>query len=564
MSQGMVTPWNVLSDKITKKVQEHKAKQVAAQEQEEQTEFAIRMGAINDALSRPDDPRSAAIIDQAIEQMKKHVPKTSIPIIDAYHQVAKLFHKKKKEMAGGKVQGQGQGKGPPPSPAPSPAPSPSPVPSGSGGGTGQPAPRNDPEAASQPGTGPNSPGAGAQVPPAMSLGQMATMARPSPTQEGTAAGEKQVGEMEVVRREKLRAADEVINELDRRGYKIPDKVRASLIAQAEGLQLPATTRLQRVVVKDPSDPTKRIPGVQDMDTGEVFSPDGNKIENPEVVSAAQTKPKVGWGKDAQGYYSFNIDPATNQPLPDTISRSGLPPQGYLDRFTLDQYHWVDDSGGVHEHPFTKKSGKDVPNTVPPGMQPPVPGQGQGQKGKTPGPGTSVKGAGGDRTIGTKDTGVLSPAGQRVVLQTQPVLDITNRLLDRIHAAGLDDDNQVGYLTVPSILYKLGYQSDKAMADDIAGLKLEGVVGALSALSGSSRSLPALRLAMQHTPDPSKDSPKEMRTKLTEMKRRLDEVMQTTKEHGGKRSKVSDIPAALKPPADRKKQDEEEEKFIMQF
>src|SRR6267154_3618773 len=76
------------------------------------------------------------------------------------------------------------------------------------------------------------------------------------------------------------------------------------------------------------------------------------------------KPRVGWTKlGPNKFMSFNIDPATNQPVPGSESTDNLPPSGYLDKVREGMYHWTDDSGNVHESPFTTRSFANVPSNV---------------------------------------------------------------------------------------------------------------------------------------------------------------------------------------------------------
>jgi hypothetical protein len=246
-----------------------------------------------------------------------------------------------------------------------------------------------------------------------------------------------------------------------------------------------------VTYADPNDPTRRLFGVQDLTTGQVFDQSGEPVEN-----ASQIQPSM---------------------LPSTH---------------VGQYTYTDDSGNVHQVPTVSTTGKDIPG-----------GKGKGaaagsapSAGRLAAPRGSSATGGGGRVIGTKDTGVLSGPAQNVLMKTQPVLDQVDRLLGDIDRLKLANNNDRMYLTGAYLAYRTGKASPEgSLANDIAGLSLGSVVEAASALQGSSRSIQALQKAIVHTPDPRVDSPALIREKLKTIKERLEDIVKDANTYGRKRT-----------------------------
>lgn len=126
-----------------------------------------------------------------------------------------------------------------------------------------------------------------------------------------------------------------------------------------------------------------------------------------------------------------------------------------------------------------------------------------------------------------------PAAQTTALtQIQPVLTETDRLLNRITELGLQNNNTPGYLAASRLKYAMGIAAPEGeLGANIADLSLGSLVEATSALRGSSRSLPALKIALEHTPNAWRDSPKMMYEKLSNIKRRLQDVVNEAKSGG---------------------------------
>lgn len=557
MSQGP-TPWNVLSTAIRNKVESSRAKHDAAEAQERQNEFdiimeGVRAHAANGTLT--DD-----MITQAQAKMQKLVPKETHPLIDAFTKV--LGHvrdaRRKKQQQGpgqGKPGGQGQSPGSGSQPSPGPSQPGTPVPPGTSGG-GSPAPQtaNAPIPALTP--------AGKPVGPGM---------YPSASEIGTAQATMQTAQDSALTQSRTAAVDALRKKYEGKG----DNGESGLNKEElKYLDIWATTghlppgalihsKRHPVTIEDPAGGPGLVPAMVDED-GIVYA-NGAEVQNPRIMP--KWKPRVGWAKLGPGkFVSFNIDPQTNQPIPGTESSANLPPNAYLDKLREGVYHYTDDAGNVHESPFTVRSFANVPTNMPaPGGTPAVPPafkalpKPKSKTGSTgTGTGTSTPKAKKSDIIGTKDAGILSPAGQKVLMTTEPVVNQA-RKLEKIFDDNPDlkTNDTPGYLLLPYILYRLGYASDGPLQEEIAGLSLGSVIEAASVLQGTSRSISALRLAMVHTPNAKVDSPAQIYRKLhNDIIPRLDDVMDAAKKYGRKRSSVAVPPGMDAPPSSIDKQAEE--------
>jgi len=128
---------------------------------------------------------------------------------------------------------------------------------------------------------------------------------------------------------------------------------------------------------------------------------------------------------------------------------------------------------------------------------------------------------------------LSPSGQKVVLDTQPVLDQVNNLIGKMDA--YKNINVPGYLSADRTLYAMGMKSNVAgeLADQVANLELQKIVAAASVMRGSSRTIQALKIAMQHTPNVWIDSPALIDSKLNTIRDRLTDVVNDAYTYGRK-------------------------------
>lgn len=396
MSTG-TTPWNVLSDAITKKIGTMRERAQKAKDQETQTEYKAWEGILNNPASTEEERQSA------LDHMKKAVPKDAIPIVEGYHKVVSAVHKMrgKSKQLGQQTQGQGQGQQQGQQLAQSgPGPNPNPVNSNS---------------SSTPGAAPTTP---APKPPSdLTLPKaLSDVAARAPAQAGKAAGQEEAAKEEILSKGREEAADRVRKYYKDKGKEMPEGLDEALSYEAAtGKNAPAGTlsrKMQRVTVRDPNDPSRRIPALQDMSSGVVFGPDGSEIPNPEVVSSAILKPKQGWKKEGGKIIGVMLDPLTGQTIPGSENPNILPPAGYLDKVQEGYIGFTDSDNNFVLVPKTTRTHPNVPDTgtggVPSDMKGPSKGQGKGQD-KGQGAGVSK--------VGVPDnTGKHLPPGSIVVGQ----------------------------------------------------------------------------------------------------------------------------------------------------
>ncbi len=544
-------PWMALSGMIQKKVGEARDRKQKMEDEARENQMQIIMGGVQSHAQN--GTLTDEMIQQSQEQMQKLVPKESIPVIEGWHKVMGAISRKKRATKGQSGQGGPQA-------------------------GGQASPAAPAQAATSPGV--QSP---TQATPGAPQAKPASM-YPSASEMGTAAGQQMAAQEDVMRQSRKTSVDAAKQYYQSQGKELPkDDERALTLWAATGHMPPASFGRSKMhpvsVFKD----GKYVPGLQmeeGEDVGKVIGPDGQEIADPEIMP--KWKPRTGWAKDDQGkFFSFAIDPATNQPVKGTEDYTNLPPSQYLEKYKTGFYYWVDDSGGVHEVPHTStsgivsgggaKMGKDTP-TVPPGMRGPSKTT---KSGARTGTGASAGTSAGapktiGRTIGTKDTGILNAQAQKVITTTQPVLDQVDRLLGDIDRLNLGDNNDSGYLFGSRLKYSLGKASPEGtLANDIAGLSLGSVVEAASALQGSSRSIVALKKALVHTPNPWVDSPKLIKEKLSTIKERLHDVVADANEFGRKRQPSTagpasgSVPPGMKSPPKQLTPDQEAEQYLNQ-
>lgn len=332
-----------------------------------------------------------------------------------------------------------------------------------------------------------------------------------------------------------------------------------------------------ITIEDPSGSGQLLPAMEEED-GTVWA-NGQQVANPRIMP--KWKPRKAVMRDAGGkFFSVNLDPVTNQPIPGTENYSELPPASYLEKIRDRQQLLTNDSGEVSIATLSTRSYVNVPANAVDGKLPAVPppmrklppavkskaGAGAG-KGAGAGAGTSSSRI--TPTGYTKDTGVLSPVAQRTLIQTEPVVNQA-RKLEQIFEdhPELKTNDTPGYLLLPYIAYRLGYATDGALEEEIAGLSLGSVIEAASALQGTSRSISALRLAMIHTPNAKLDSPEQIYRKLhNDIIPRLDEIVDAAHKYGRKRA-TSDYgpnsaPAAVQSPPTKSDADQAAEKWLQE-
>lgn len=536
------TPWNVLSGAIRKRVNESHERAQKQKEEERQTEYKAWEGVLTNPASTEEERRTA------LDHLRKQVPKETIPLIEGYHKMVDAMHRLKRGKSGAGKQGQGQGPGDAgggPGAGPVASPGAAAGEGGRGGGT----PPTAPPPSGTPVTTPQAaPGAASGAAGDTSLAKtLSDVSARAPGVAGRMEGQAESAKESILSQSRLATVKAMRNSYAEKGEEgLPKELDNALTMWAVTGHFPTGTmtrpHMHPVTVVGPDQ--SLIPGMQD-DQGYVWA-NGEVIENPTVMP--KWKPRHGYAKDAQGkFFSFAIDPQTNQPVPGTENYEELPPASYLEHVRQGMYHWTDDSGGVHESPFSVGSFVKVPSNaegravpaVPPAFAKLPKPQGKGAGG-TKGAGTGT----GGRILGTKDTGVLSPVGQRALMTTEPVANQAKKLAKIIEDAGLTENNQAGYLLMPYILYRLGYASEGALESEIAGLSLGSVIEAASALQGSSRAISALRLAMVHTPNAKLDSPKQIYNKLhNDIIPRLDDIIGAANKYGRKRTPSTVGPGA---------------------
>lgn len=154
---------------------------------------------------------------------------------------------------------------------------------------------------------------------------------------------------------------------------------------------------------------------------------------------------------------------------------------------------------------------------------------------------------------------LIPAAQNTIVAAQPVLDQVDKLIGDIDALKIGDNNTPGYLFGSRLKYAAGMSSPEgSLGKDIAGLSLGSVVEAASVLKGSSRSVLALKKALEHTPNPWKDSPKLMKEKLKTIQDRLKDVVADAYKYGKKGAPGSGLGP---PPGKGASADEEAQRYL---
>ena len=545
-----VSAFEKLSDMIQGKVADARARKQKSEDQERDNQMKIIMSGIQ--AHAQNGTLTDDMIQNAEAQMGKLVPKDSIPLIQGWNKVMGMVSRKRgQNKQGGQPAQAAPGKAATPNPAP---PTPQAQPAGAPGASGAQNPPSAPSAPSAPGAKPSM--------------------FPSATDMGTAAGKQQAAQEQVLRKERLSSADAANKWYESQGKTMPEGERQAMQLWAITGHFPPAafgrTKMHPVTVMGENG--ELVPALQVTegdDAGIVIGSDGKPIDNPKIAS--KWKPGRGWAKDAKGkFYSFAIDPATNQPIKGTEDYSALPPSQYLDHYKEGMYYWTDDSGNVHATPNPTHTGVVTSGSgAPMGKQPGEKSSGKPAAAAVPkslyGPSKSGSGGGG-RVVGTKDTGVLNSPAQTVITKTQPVLDQVDRLVSDIDRLGLQDNNDSGYLFTSMMKYKFGKASpDGSLGNDIAGLSLGSVVEAASALGGTSRSLTALKKALQHTPNPWVDSPKLMREKLVTIKERLQDIVHDANEYGRKRqpstSGAASVPANMRGPQSQLTPDQEAEQYL---
>jgi hypothetical protein len=302
---------------------------------------------------------------------------------------------------------------------------------------------------------------------------------------------------------------------------------------------PATGRPQRLPVDGNYDPSIEKRALLKS----LNIPEDSDLGKQVILGIKPTAPQMQLKQDAQGNWSWLEKPGTGMPSstsptaappasPGVPAGPGVIPTGFKGRVPATDttsshvYHWVDNQGQVHETPYTTSTHKGGPSSTPQSVP-------RGTPPRSPGVSPSVTPKSGligkDKIIGT---GKLPASAEKIIITTQPVIDQTNALIKRIDDLGLANNNDRFYLAPAYAQYRMGKASDPgSLGNDIAALSLGSVVDATSALQGGSRALPALKLAMQHTPNVMVDSPKLLREKLVTINGRLNDIVNEARSAG---------------------------------
>ena len=295
-------------------------------------------------------------------------------------------------------------------------------------------------------------------------------------------------------------------------------------------------RTHPVKVTDPKDPTKEILAVQDLtpdENGQYLVRDyqGNVIDNPETLLPGMLPSQVSSSSTYNADTGQTTTTRTTQKVaPKSGGKSAIAPPPSRPSSAASPSASASKAGGrlaamandwqqngivpsAKDRPQVEKWMKDN------GQQTPV---------------------------------TLIPAAQKTIEETAPVMDQIDGLLKDIEDLKLGDNNQNGYLTMARAKYAVGIASPEgSLGKDIAGLSLGSVVEAASTLKGASRSVLALKKALEHTPNPWVDSPKLMKEKLTTIKTRLKDVMDDAYKYGKKGTvpNPSGASSSVSPPPD---------------
>jgi len=230
-----VTPWNVLSDAIHKKISSAREKSMAAKAQQQQTEYKAWDGILTNPNSTEEER------NQALENMRKSVPKDTIPIVDAYHKTVEAVRRMRKggkpqPIPGAPVGGQGGQQGGRPDINPFGQEMNKRVAAADPGDPKFKDPKfnreegiygsNTPNAAPQP---PNAAGSPPGLPKTLS-----DIAARTPAATGKAEGEQEAAHQAVTLSAKRQAAEDTIKAIKAHGIDISKEVEAEILSQPTG------------------------------------------------------------------------------------------------------------------------------------------------------------------------------------------------------------------------------------------------------------------------------------------------------------------------------------------
>lgn len=565
--------WSVLADRIHQQVEENHQRHLQDKDQQRSAKAQILMNTINNIDADPaareaawdeyaklyPSPENKTLIEKAKEVMGHIVSHRDKAKAVATGQVNPAAAPPAQPTQPQPAPAAGQGQAAVPAKLQGPAAPGVGTTSSTGGqgGAGGPAPA--------PAGAPTSPPAA--VPKKYTMGDFIQQSQPDPKKE---ADRKNAQAAEAYRQKaqidiELNADDpkRVIDGLVKAGF-TEEQAKSMYSKKYEGAS--GRPRLHAVQVQDPNDPTKKIPAVQDLDTKEVIGPDQAVIPNPVILQPGllpnQTTTDSDYNADTGHTSSKKV---TGKVLPGADKGAGA-------------------GGGTSKS--TPVPSKLQPKTSSGGGTAAAGGTGGGrlaamakdwqESGIVPSAKDRPQVEAWMKANGQSAPVALTPAGQSVIMAASPVVDQIDKLIDDIDYLKLGDNNTMGYLLGSRLKYKAGMASDEGtLGEDLAGLSLGSVVEAAAALKGSSRSIFALRKALQHTPNPWVDSPKQIKHKLENIKARMQDVMEDaykygkkgttpdpTKEYGsGKNTGGVTRPKSMSPPGGTLTPDQEAEQYI---
>lgn len=248
MGNGTVTPWNVLSDAVAKKVGAARDRAQAAKDKQQTTEYKAWDGILQNPNSTPEER------EQALDSMKKMVPKETVPVVEAYHKVLDLVHRKKQGQQPAPGQGQGQGQGQPPKP---------------------------PQSAAGPGpTAPPVNGSSSGAPPNTLPGIMSAQAKRAPADAGAAKGQEVAAQQAAEAKGREDQAQRVRDAYKSKGEKIPEWMDEALTYEsATGKNVPAGFNKKPSSANAPKKPPKMIYGPGGQFRG-ISEPEDKESDTP--------------------------------------------------------------------------------------------------------------------------------------------------------------------------------------------------------------------------------------------------------------------------------------------
>ena len=153
---------------------------------------------------------------------------------------------------------------------------------------------------------------------------------------------------------------------------------------------------------------------------------------------------------------------------------------------------------------------------------------------------------------TVNADAYAPGIQKSVVQAAATQDAVRRLMKVLEPQ--KDDNQPFGSFMKQVEYRLGKAQADEIGQELASINLSSLQqgGQVIQQLGGTRSIQALKIALQHTPDPTKDSVKLMYQKMQTIDRSLATFLQDADKYGRKKATAIEpermVPAGETPPA----------------